>query len=157
MSYDYHDYRYNECDKYYLQNTESLTVECEASVRGQVVANINKTIQRTGGQVRPPLVQPDRLQDLSRPRRLLGYGASRHILVETKHSSGSFVIGEVPQDVMENITPVRTYSRTKLEISEEPVKVLDFLGAGGYKVVAMANTPDNRIVWTLAKSYNIEL
>ena len=48
-------------------------------------------------------------------------------------------------------------SATKLEISEEPVKVLDFLGAGGYKVVAMANTPDNRIVWTLAKSYNIEL
>ena len=130
-------------------------MECEASVRGQVVANINKTLPRTGGQVRPPLVQ-DHLQDLSRPRRLLGFGL-RHILVETKHSSGSFVIGEVPQDVMENITPVRTYSRTKLEISEEPVKVLDFLGAGGYKVVAMANTPDNRIVWTLAKSYNIEL
>ena len=131
-------------------------MECEASVRGQVVANINKTLPRTGGQVRPPLVQPDRLQDLSRPDRDLGFGL-RHILVETKHSSGSFVIGEVPQDVMENITPVRTYSRTKLEISEEPVKVLDFLGAGGYKVVAMANTPDNRIVWTLAKSYNIEL
>ena len=130
-------------------------MECEASVRGQVVSNINKTLQRTGGQVRPPLVQ-DPQQDLPRYRRIPGYGAS-HILVETKHSSGSFVIGEVPEDVKENITPVRTYSRTKLEISEEPVKVLDLLGAGGYKVVAMANTPDNRIVWTLAKSYNIEL
>ena len=131
-----------------------MIVECEANVRGQVVANINKTIQRTdqrGDQTRASLI--DRM-DVSRSPRLLRTG-SRHILVETKHSSGSFVIGDVPEDVMENITPVRTISRTRLELSDEPVRILDTLGTAGYKVVAMANTPDNRIVWTLAKTYNI--
>ena len=126
-------------------------MECEATVRGQVVANINKTIQRTADQTRAPLI--DRM-DLSRSPRVPGTG-SRHILVETKHSSGSFVIGDVPEDVMENITPMRSSSRTKLEISDEPIRILDTLGTAGYKVVAMANTPDNRIVWTLAKTYNI--
>ena len=120
-------------------------------MRGQVVANINKTIQRTL-DTSPDIVP--RL-DLSRAPRGPGNTGSRHILVETKHSSGSFVIGEVPQDVKENITPVRTYSRTKLEISEEPVEILDILGTDGYKVVAMANTPDNRIVWTLAKTFTV--
>ena len=128
-----------------------MTVECEASVRGQVVANINKTIQRTL-DTSPDIVP--RL-DLSRPPRGPGNTGSRHILVETKHHSGSVLIGVVPADVMENINPVRTHSRTKLEISEEPVEILDILGTDGYKVVAMANTPDNRIVWTLAKTYNI--
>ena len=126
-------------------------MECEASVRGQVVANINKTIQRTldtSSDIVPRL-------DLSRPPRGPGNTGSRHILVETKHHSGSVVIGVVPAVVMENINPVRTHSRTKLEISEEPVEILDILGTEGYKVVAMANTPDNRIVWTLAKTYTV--
>ena len=130
-------------------------MECEASVRGQVVGNINKTIQRTAGQSRPPVIERMDVSSVSRTPRVLGNTASRHILVETQHSSGSIVIGEVPQDVLENISPVRTNSRTKLEISDEPVKILDVLGASGYKVVAMANTPDNRIVWTLVKSYNV--
>ena len=124
-------------------------MECEASVRGQVVANINKTIQRT--QSAYPDLSPR--MDLSRAPRVPGYTGSRHILVETKHTSGSVIIGVVPADVMESISPVRTHSRTRMEISDEPVEILDFLGTDGYKVVAMANTPDNRIVWTLAKSY----
>ena len=126
-----------------------MTVECEASVRGEVVANINKTIQRT---LDTSTDLPPRM-DLSRPPRGPGNTGSRHILVETKHSSGSVVIGVVPAVVMENITPVRTQSRTEMEISEEPVEILDILGTDGYNVVAMANTPDNRIVWTLAKTY----
>ena len=132
-------------------------MECEASVRGQMVGNINKTIQRAAGQTRPQLRERLDLSSpsVSRSPRVLANTASRHILVETKHSSGSVVIGEVPEDVLENISRVRTYSHTKMEISDEPVRILDVLGTSGYKVVAMANTPDNRIVWTLAKSYNV--
>jgi len=130
-------------------SSDAVTVECEASVRGQVVANINKTIQRT--QSAYPDLSPR--MDLSRAPRVPGNTGSRHILVETKHTSGSVIIGVVPADVMESISPVRTHSRTRMEISDEPVEILDFLGTDGYKVVAMANTPDNRIVWTLAKTY----
>ena len=129
-------------------------MECEASVSGVLVASINKTIQRTPEvSARPPLIFSE---DLSRPPRVTGNTASRHILVETKHSSGSILIGDVPEDVEEIITPLRTYSRTRLEISDEPVRVLDILGTAGYKVVAMGNTPDNRIVWTLAKTYIVD-
>ena len=127
-------------------------MECEARVSGEVVASVNKTIQRIH-DVSAPLISRE---DLSRPPRVPGNTASRHILVETKHSSGSILIGDVPQDVEEIISPVRTYSRTKLEISDEPVRVLDILGTAGYKVVAMGNTPDNRIVWTLAKTYVVD-
>merc|ERR1712061_48445 len=109
-----------------------------------MVGKINKTIQRAAGQTGPQL--RERLDfsspSVSRSPRVLGNTASRHILVETKHSSGSILIGDVPEDVEEIITPLRTYSRTRLEISDEPVRVLDILGAAGYKVVAMGNTPD---------------
>merc|ERR1712154_200492 len=82
-------------------NSDSVTVECEASVSGVLVASINKTIQRTPEvSTRPSLIYSE---DLSRPPRVTGNTASRHILV-----------------------------------------------------VAMGNTPDNRIVWTLAKTYIVD-
>ena len=52
---------------------------------------------------------------------------------------------------MENLNNPRASSALRLETSEEPIEVLRILGYFGYNVVAMANTPDNRIIWTLTR------
>jgi len=96
-------------------------------------------------------VEPQQVE-YQQARRQPRYQASSysHILLETRHSSGAIIVGQVSADIMENLHNPRS-SGLRLETSEEPIEILRILGYFGYNVVAMANTPDNRIIWTLTR------
>ena len=55
---------------------------------------------------------------------------------------------------MKHFSNPRGLEHGKLEVKEEPVEILNILGHVGYSVVAMANTPHNRIIWTLSRKSN---
>ena len=112
-----------------------------------MMGNTSRTIARS--TVRDPRV-------LDSPRS--GFSVKRnsvplsHILVETKHSSGSVIVGQLSRNIRESLQNSRTSHSSRLETSEEPVEILNILGKFGYSVVAMANTADSRIIWTLASN-----
>ena len=85
--------------------------------------------------------------------RLLPYSITsfHHILVEDKLSSGAIIVGDLSGDILKHIRNPRALDHTKLEVKEEPVKILNILGDFGYSVVGMAKTPHNRIIWTLSR------
>ena len=134
----------------------SVTVECLASLGGRLVANITRAITRASHRRGKGLVG-DTSGVLVARHQAASYS---HLLLEAKHSSGSFIVGQVSGDVMENLQNPRTSYGGRLETSEDPIEILRILGYFGYNVVAMANTPDNRIIWTLTRrdfSVNNEL
>ena len=88
-------------------------------------------------------------------RHQVSSASYRHILVETKHSSEAVIVGQLPGDVLVNLQNYRALSTTRLETREQPIEILTVLGNLGYHVVAMANTHDNRIVWTLTHDEKI--
>ena len=132
-----------DTDRHY----QPVTVQCQASRAGRILANTTRTISRAAQQ-RPSSPGSDKSGFLVARHQASSYS---HILLETRHSSGAVIVGKVSGDIMENLHNPRASSALRLETSEEPIEVLRVLGYFGYNVVAMANTPDNRIIWTLTR------
>jgi len=130
--------------------SDSVTVECQAMQGGRLMANTSKTITRANRRGR---VLDSNNSGLQRKRNNLQASSSSHLLVETPlgRSTGALIVGQVPGHIMESLQNPRTSYGKGLETSEEPVEILNILGHFGFNVVAMANTPDNRIIWTLAR------
>ena len=77
-----------------------------------------------------------------------------HVLVQDNLSSGAVIVGDLSGDIIKQFSNPRGLEHGKLEVREEPVEILNILGQFGYSVVAMANTPRNRIMWTLSRKSN---
>ena len=125
----------------------TVTIQCQASRAGRILANTTRTITRAAHQT-PSSPGSQESGFLVARHQASSYS---HILLETRHSSGAVIVGKVSGDIMENLNNPRASSALRLETSEEPIEVLRILGYFGYNVVAMANTPDNRIIWTLTR------
>ena len=69
-----------------------------------------------------------------------------HVLVEDNLSSGAVIVRDISGDIIKHFSNPRGLEQGKLEVKEEPVEILNILVHVGYSVVAMANTPHNRII-----------
>ena len=153
-----------------------MKVDCLGKFGNSVAANASETIQRSSH--RSPKVWNDFNEDVSRhgfsssssnlKRRGFGSNPNSHknqqrgaaasysyILLETTHRHGSIILGQLPEDVMEDVPSLTDTRENHLETSENVVTVLNILGYHGYTVVGVGNTMDNRMVWTLSRKYEL--
>ena len=153
-----------------------MKVDCLGKLGNSIAANASKTIQRSSH--RSPKVWNEFDEDVSRhgfgssgsnnlKRRGFGSesnsrrnhqrvaGSYSYILLETTHRHGSIILGQISEDVMEDVPSVTNTRENHLETSENAVTVLNILGYHGYTVAGVGNTMDNRMVWTLSRKYEL--
>jgi len=163
---------------YGFRNRNSLVpgtvkVDCLGKFGNSVAANASETIQRSSH--RSPKVWNEFNEDISRhgfessssnfkrrgfgtvpnKNKVRGAASYSYILLETTHRHGSIILGQISEDVMEDIPSLTDTREKHLECSENAVTVLNILGYHGYTVAGVGNTMDNRMVWTLSRKYEL--